>query len=517
MKDSKLRLLSLLIVPFLRAFFAFEMAYLHPDEHLQGPQPIAHGLFNWAAQQPWEFNQNLPVRSFVPLWLLYGTPMRFFTSTSDPKHVIYTMRVFFAVISWFLIDAGVERLCRSRNDKLKSLFFVSTSYVTLTWQSHTFSNCFETLLVLWFLVILYEADSLTLRTLMSPLDVVYDSALLGIIISLGVFNRPTFLAFILLPSLQLPKIWLRSYISFVVFSVSLVVTASICIYTDTWLYNSETWVFTPLNFVKYNMQSANLNVHGLDSRFKHLFTSLPTLLGPGLALLTPNWTSLPVQSIVSALFILSLIPHQEPRFLLPLVPLFCTQMTASQFKTKKVRRWMLSLWITFNLVAGVLIGVFHQAGIVPAQIEVSKQQLPLTVVWWRTYNPPLWVTGLPSSRVRYAVLSELYNSRQEVLELAKSTSTELGSSQPILTEIDLQGADSITLHDVLDACSNQTLVVFPNTAKPDFFNLFKPGHEPTLAWHTFKHLDFDHLTSSSGVWSNPFGLSIWNMTAAELL
>ena len=44
---------------------------------------------------------------------------------------------------------------------------------------------------------------------------------------------------------------------------------------------------------------------------------------------------------------------------------------------------------------GILMGIYHQGGVIPAQIWLGEQEsLGLTeVLWWRTYSPPVWLLG----------------------------------------------------------------------------------------------------------------------------
>lgn len=56
---------------------------------------------------------------------------------------------------------------------------------------------------------------------------------------------------------------------------------------------------------------------------------------------------------------------------------------------------------------GYLMGVYHQGGVVPTQLEIPSiiaSKLPVqtlstntgtnvTVFWWKTYSPPLWLLG----------------------------------------------------------------------------------------------------------------------------
>lgn len=37
------------------------------------------------------------------------------------------------------------------------------------------------------------------------------------------------------------------------------------------------------------------------------------------------------------------------------------------------------------------MGVYHQGGIVPTQVFLSKQPDATQAVWWKTYSPPIWL------------------------------------------------------------------------------------------------------------------------------
>lgn len=510
--DSKETRLLLIVSFALRVIFALRFSYLHPDEHLQGLQEIVHGLYGWAAQTPWEFASETPLRSFVPLWLIYGTSGGFFSKDTDPVYVLYTIRAFFAALTWVLEDMAVDRLFRSRNDRSRCLFFVSTSYVTLTWQAHTFSNSLETVLILWFLVILIEAESLTKLSSQSPFNRHYDSALLGIIVVLGVFNRPTFMAFLLLPGISLLKHFYRFPFSFVSFAISMTVACAGCIFVDTLLYGShDEWVITPWNFIRYNLDSNNLALHGVHSRATHLLVNLPQLLGPGLLLLRPRWTSLPMQTTISALSLLSLAPHQEARFLLPLVPILCSQMDLDQFAKPKTKRILLAAWLAFNLLLGILMGVFHQGGVIPAQVKIREFGKSATLIWWKTYTPPLWLTGLQSDELRYAELSPYGQSQDDIRDLIKTEFT--GGESNKLIEIDLQGASEEVLRNILSSISNNSrefYLVAPlakESTIPKALNI--DLNEPI--WKTFFHVD-PSIVDLQTISSFKPGLGIWNLT-----
>ncbi|KAK7717315.1 alpha 1,2 mannosyltransferase [Diaporthe eres] len=55
-----------------------------------------------------------------------------------------------------------------------------------------------------------------------------------------------------------------------------------------------------------------------------------------------------------------------------------------------LRVWTVT-WIVFNLIFGTLMGIYHQGGIVPAQVFMSKQPDATRAIWWKTYMPPIWL------------------------------------------------------------------------------------------------------------------------------
>ena len=101
-------------------------------------------------------------------------------------------------------------------------------------------------------------------------------------------------------------------------------------------------------------------------------------------------------------------PHQEPRFLLPLLrPIVHLTAVAIRGAGSRARRWIwVSLiclscsvlmhqttWIAHSIALVLVFGVAHQGGVVPALVAVnarlrSAPPAPSQVVVWRTYMPP---------------------------------------------------------------------------------------------------------------------------------
>ncbi|KAG8532095.1 uncharacterized protein KY384_003732 [Bacidia gigantensis] len=199
---------------------------------------------------------------------------------------------------------------------------------------------------------------------------------------------------------------------------TIAVTSSFAILADTLFYHPHPTLgavlssptITPLNSLLYNTSATNLAKHGLHPYYQHLLVNLPQLLGPALLLvpqtLKTSASELPIISAVTGLLILSAMPHQEARFLLPMVALVLSSLRV------KISRAQIVVWVGFNAVFGALMGLYHQGGVIPAQIQLGKQAARLgnderqggangawdmsEIFWWRTYPPPIYLLGKES-------------------------------------------------------------------------------------------------------------------------
>ncbi|EXJ87624.1 hypothetical protein A1O3_04585 [Capronia epimyces CBS 606.96] len=424
------RLLYLFLL-FVRIYLALCPSYLHPDEIFQGPEPIAGYIFSYPSQQTWEWTSSHPIRSVFPLWPVYGLPMILLKwiwaqdedGLVNPAAIYYTLRLVMFVLSFVLEDWAVHDLVRSPRHRKQAVILVTSSYVTWTFQTHTFSNSVETLLVLWSLIVIERIVGENKRSAIAS------SIVLGFLLVFGTFNRITFPAFVVIPGIQLlPHFWNRPF-CFVAMILSGALWTVVAIIVDTAYYRGpaattsfralyhHVWhapVFTPLNNLLYNTQTTNLAQHGLHPHYQHLLVNLPQLLGPALIVLSASaypfnlrilktmMNNSRLSSAVTGTFLLSIIPHQEPRFLLPTVPLLltCFRLPVSKIWNKV----FLISWATFNISLATVMGIYHQGGVIPMQLDVPSiitQSINVThstahnieVFWWKTYPPPNFLLG----------------------------------------------------------------------------------------------------------------------------
>nr|POE65220.1 gpi mannosyltransferase 4 [Quercus suber] len=408
--------LALLLV---RVYFATTTSYIHPDEHFQGPELITGisrlwdrfpdnvinvflgEIFGWPSYKTWEFTSDHPIRSIFPLWLVYGAPLTILKWMSEGlgyQHVtstvvFYVLRTVMLLFSFVLQDWALHDLLSIRRERVLAMMLVASSYVTWVYQTHTFSNSIETTLVLWCMVLIRRIRDHDDRTL------VRSCSLLAFLAVLGVFNRITFPAFIIVPVATLIPHLFTKPIRIMVLAATAALTTLIAVAMDTEYYSgnrlhlrqfTNTAVFTPWNNLAYNMDSSNLAKHGLHPFWLHFVANLPQLLGPAFPLIffSSRTTSLFWSGIVGTA-VLSCFSHQEPRFLLPTIPLF---LSSIRLPKQIARPWIYS-WIIFNTCAAVLFGFYHQAGIVPVQRWIEQQPNVSHVLWWKTYSPPRWLLG----------------------------------------------------------------------------------------------------------------------------
>ena len=71
-----------------------------------------------------------------------------------PSVVYWTLRALMFLLSFVMEDWAIQELIHSPRHRGVAMLLVASSYVTWTYQTHTFSNSIETLLVAWSLVLI---------------------------------------------------------------------------------------------------------------------------------------------------------------------------------------------------------------------------------------------------------------------------------------------------------------------------------------------------------------------------
>lgn len=94
-----------------------------------------------------------------------------------PKVIYYTLRVLMFGLSFVLEDWAIHELLHLPRQRKLAVVLVASSYVTWTYQTHTFSNSIETLVVAWSIVMIQrilenKVDNLSQHSLvLAPSDI----------------------------------------------------------------------------------------------------------------------------------------------------------------------------------------------------------------------------------------------------------------------------------------------------------------------------------------------------------
>ncbi|XP_031564651.1 GPI mannosyltransferase 4-like [Actinia tenebrosa] len=473
MADKVLFWLALLFIRFLWVISP-QSGYIHPDEYFQSPEITAGDVFGFQTLRTWEFNETFPIRSILFPHLTTGIPFiilkKLHSAYNGSPWILNTWslallpRVVYCSIS-LLIDLSAYKISQSINiNPAPVLFAIGTSYVTLVFHTRPFSNSLESVLfslLLWLLTShIFSSKNASHQTWGSTIR----NFGIGILVTAGVWNRPTFLAFAVFPGLSWAYSFytdsdtMKTFITQLIrptftVAVGAVITALLFISVDSIYYgyfstNEGQLAVTPLNFIKYNLDTSKIKEHGLHPRFTHFLVNMPLLYGI-LALLfflflvvlifkrdylgclweffvisaedvqelTNNkikqkkplhqkimTLKVMMLSVVVPVTLLSIIPHQEPRFLTPiLLPLAI--LFGHLISGTKHLSFVKTSWLMWNILGCIVFGILHQGGMYSslgylqkhlAALDTNSSELTsVHLVFSNTYMPPRYLLAWP--------------------------------------------------------------------------------------------------------------------------
>ncbi|XP_069755217.1 GPI mannosyltransferase 4-like [Narcine bancroftii] len=419
-------------------------------------------IFKLKTVHPWEFNTCYPSRSvFFPL----ATTGFSFTVLKNLENCglfdnivnSYTLLVlprFYLTCLSFILDYTVYSIaCLWDADPWNALTLLSVSHVMLVFHTRTFSNSIEAgLFSLLLLLVAVDTKQTNVTSDVGEKNRKKNVYLVGILLASGIFNRPTFLVYALVPVF----LWLshdqkgtfqfsfRTILSnmFGIFS-SVIVTTFTFIMIDTLYFgvmiseihcflNTENAVHkhianlrqhvavTPLNFIVYNLDWENLSSHGRHPWFTHLTVNGLVLFGTlhlsacasGIQILISKlvrsgeshvpkgqqceqrlaMTEYLILVYFVPMIVLSLFCHQEGRFLSPLI----VPVVLHYILKHKTLRWK-TVIVLFNILCSVFFGCLHQGGLIPCISYLEKalhlkdsviDQEEYILIFYHTYMPP---------------------------------------------------------------------------------------------------------------------------------
>ncbi|OSD00990.1 glycosyltransferase family 22 protein [Trametes coccinea BRFM310] len=517
----------------IRVCFAFlGTGYIHPDEYFQNGEVVAGNVLGIHSMLTWEWDPVFPCRSIVPVCLTTGFPLSLLSSllrASAPQFIFVAERLPF-LLSSLILDYSIYHLVHE-SARLQALLLISSSYVMHTYQVRPFSNSLEAVFVALSLVLLKRLFLSEAGQGKSQRVSIYLASLAFTAVC-GVFTRITFAAFFLPIALEVLKWGLRtSRFSLAVFArlVSLPVLVAVAaslgfVYADTVYFQNTTrpahLELTPLNFLRYNMLPSNLAEHGLHPRWLHLVVNLPMIATPGL-LYYVLWSEFDIftsrsgeeqkkPGVVqlmqrskflhlrwSATSLLSIQPHQEPRFLTPLlVPMIA--MAVNNGRILRAGRSFMIFWVVANSVLAVLFGVLHQGGVVPSLFRIhdmiyrtpdGTDPRDFRIVYWKTYMPPRHLLAVPQS--------DIDSHNVSISDLAGA------SANSAIDALLIPPASS-------DPRPLSTLLVAPFHSVNDLIER-SPGCLSERA-RVFPHLDLDHIAEAVRIgWKDGLSLGIFDV------
>ncbi|BES92356.1 Alg9-like mannosyltransferase family [Nesidiocoris tenuis] len=483
-----------------------QTGYIHPDEFFQSVEVINGDVFQVASNRPWEFNSSQPLRSVTLPFLVFGAPLLvlkniapflslwFDVSCITPYALLVVPRITSCLLS-FVTDYCLYKICFLYGQNYRCrLITLASSFVMLIYGTRTFTNTIEMALASMLIYVVTESmaksdqiiyqdeylrdcynNSNNIRDriryhrmrLALPWHSFTSVFFIASITVMGVFNRPTFLAFAFPPIF----FWLLRGMGSQIIGISdfnmrtaaLIVSSLPALFgltlIDSVYYGALTMneirsknvsilrdvVFTPFNFIKYNLNPQNLAEHGIHWRMTHFLVNVPLLYNVlGVAGLVTfaailyrgvlkQYSTLPrVQSIIGLMtssFILpiaalSVFPHQEARFLIPVtLPLtfLYTQRIRNiedassaitsriqstghkvfmkrEAKVPDIKDGLLIVWYVVNIGMALFFGFIHQAGVVPLlnhmNLEMTAKSRLTTVHLVTSHVYPLPVSFL---------------------------------------------------------------------------------------------------------------------------
>lgn len=467
-------------------YIALETSYIHPDEHFQTIEPLVLQHTGIKGTLPWEFWPENASRSWTTLRLFF-LPLLWLNKNLfhlPPIGLLYLYRLQNYIIYHITVNIFLEFCEVSVTNRTKAKFFIRTSYITWGFQTHTFSNSVETILILLTLLIcqlfLYGSRNRSYNSTMS-------GHWLGALISLGIFNRVTFPAFLIFPLLSVVyHCFKSSWKSFIIAGLSALFYSGLIIFFDTLAFgNNSSLVIAPLNNLLYNMDESNLSSHGLHHRWMHILVNVPMICGPLLLFFVSKRLALklPTLACISGIFFLSFIKHQELRFLTPILPLLSVSVNLANFDSYLNAEIVIKCWLVFNIILGSIYGIFHQGGIIPLISNHSGKEIPIHI-WWKTYSPPTWIYN----NYNLTVSTTNFEKNEEKID-----NIEWNVVKNHI--VDLKGCNISLLNSTLNNFLGHTesvMLILPNSVNSRLRELESQWNFSKV-WETKKHIDFDHF------------------------
>ncbi|XP_076807703.1 GPI alpha-1,2-mannosyltransferase 4-like [Clavelina lepadiformis] len=517
-----------------------QTGYIFPDEFFQSPEIAAGDVFGYMNHLTWEWNAAKPARTIIFPVISSGIPFLFlkflklsFGFLITPYLLLLAPRLWMTLLS-FILDYCIYQIAlRHYTDRAlahTSVFIFASSYTVWVYCTRTFSNATELMFVAILLNYCVIPSVNRCRLLRQSIEQYrYTTAkLIGAILVSGFFIRTSFVAFAVIPTLywifpdfireNLVQSFYRCMCNAMLLFMPVLITCFFFACCDCMYFQPDKfsqlavilqnldinsfvrWMaeipWTPINIMQYNLKNSNLEKHGLHPWYLHTLVNLPMLFGPLLLVFLRSCLlsvrsdkdqkikedkyqlSLLVGTFLCGLVLLSCIPHQEPRYILPLIVPLCV-VSAKAVHPFQMHKLLTSLWLCFNIVAFIAFGIIHQGGMLPCMehlhsvVKTHSEMNPsggnhtLNIYFYKTYMPPVHLLAWPANNPNLLV-----------------------------NVVDLAGQDLNVLEKVINSSVGVTennYLVYPASLPCDQHAKLQKSYHLELYFRFFPHLSGENL------------------------
>lgn len=475
-----------IILAFVRILICFlpQTGYIHPDEMFQSVDIIGGRFFDSNIIPAWEFETNKPIRCMLIPYLLNSLSFKIAQLIKDEPSAYMLLaipRLIYTLLS-FIVDICLWKICRYYSSRglwyLPVSVIFQSSFVCLGCMTRTLSNTIEVILFALLLLMVCLLIKPRFRILfvnpngraspaferMKSSKQLLSSLSIGVLLSIGLFNRPTFALFAVIPILywlcesyrrNLSNVKLTFARAVTPLCLAFILTSFAQCAFDTYYYKGfqtidETfrlltsqqydkfiyniiseWVLTPYNFIRYNSAVENLSNYGLNPPYFHLLVNGPVyfnilallfygrlvslLVGSGmyrLIFITHRVFALMILSTLTPIILFSFIPHQEFRFLMPIIIPLTYAFAFNIYKSNKLS----TLWTLINITLVIFYAFVHQAGVLRCVLyldpmikstlstpDINSSTNMINILAFRSYPIPTYMWNVPSNDTRFYV------------------------------------------------------------------------------------------------------------------
>lgn len=343
-------------------------------------------------------------------------------------------------------------------DQKRILLLYHSFWCTFLFYTRTYSNTFETFFINFLLLL-----CLKLREKGN----IYYAGALGIIFGIGCFIRVTFPLFSFIPlfytlysliiEARLKSFNKENYFKMVQlnpaikyltsFVVSAIVTIIFIVCYDSLYVKSRldaktlNWQIAPTNNFLYNADPKNLVKHGINPRWLHILINMPLLFSPlWLKAFLQPWKigggsyRLAFFQILFPLLILSLIPHQEPRFLLPLalpVAIILSRFTYWYDVVHLTSQIILLAFYCFYHQVAAITLILDLEGLINKNLQVNTS---VCVFTHDTYIIPRYLLKLDQSVNLIFIDLEILNVNKICAEVTEYFTTDVCDNSYLISQ-----------------------------------------------------------------------------------